>query len=215
MSTLIARYFGTATADIGATATAEASPANAMTCVKPFTIPDKWIEKQTPPWDPDDTLRHRTTTRASRSPIRTSTSRPDRPGNYTGYNAERDTRHADHAPGRQRATRSRRASTSRRSMPATTGRRRLPLEHRQLQYDDDEFGRPVVAEPGMMAGPDDAGHGGSHRARIRRPTGTATTRRWSARSTRARASFAIPLFDPVFYDTGKRNGRNAISKFVN
>ena len=31
-----------------AVATAEASPANAMTCVKPFTIPDKWIEKQDP-----------------------------------------------------------------------------------------------------------------------------------------------------------------------
>ena len=44
------------TADIAATATAEASPANAMTCVKPFTIPDRWIEKQTPPWDPDDTF---------------------------------------------------------------------------------------------------------------------------------------------------------------
>ena len=26
---------------------------------------------------------------------------------------------------------------------------------------------------------------------------------------------AIPLFDPVYYDTGKRNGRNAILKFVN
>src|SRR5437867_592195 len=35
-------------------ATAEASPANAMTCVKPFTIPDKWTENQTAPWDPTD-----------------------------------------------------------------------------------------------------------------------------------------------------------------
>ena len=26
---------------------------------------------------------------------------------------------------------------------------------------------------------------------------------------------AIPLFDPVYYDTGKRNGRNASLKFVN
>jgi Flp pilus assembly protein TadG len=44
LSTLIARYFGTPTADIAAIATAEASPANAMTCVKPFTIPDRWKE---------------------------------------------------------------------------------------------------------------------------------------------------------------------------
>src|SRR3954470_2614516 len=51
VATMIARYFGMANADIGATATAEASPANAMDCVKPFTIPDKWIEKSSPPWD--------------------------------------------------------------------------------------------------------------------------------------------------------------------
>lgn len=56
VSTLIARYFGMMTADIGATATAEAAPANAMQCVKPFTIPDKWVEKQTPPWDENDTF---------------------------------------------------------------------------------------------------------------------------------------------------------------
>jgi len=37
-------------------AMAEASPANAMTCVKPFTIPDKWIEKNpvTKPWETTD-----------------------------------------------------------------------------------------------------------------------------------------------------------------
>ena len=55
VNTYIARFFGMQTADIWATATAEATPANAMTCVKPFTIPDKWIEKQTAPWDGDDT----------------------------------------------------------------------------------------------------------------------------------------------------------------
>src|SRR3954468_1621348 len=51
VATLIARYFGMATSDIGAVAIAEASPANAMDCVKPFTIPDKWIEKNSPPWN--------------------------------------------------------------------------------------------------------------------------------------------------------------------
>src|SRR5688572_535291 len=56
VSTFIAPMFGISTVDIGAEATAEVSPANAMTCVKPFTVPDKWIENQTPPWDPDDTF---------------------------------------------------------------------------------------------------------------------------------------------------------------
>ena len=48
LQTLMGRFFGVNTANIDAVATAEASPANAMTCVKPFTIPDKWIEKQDP-----------------------------------------------------------------------------------------------------------------------------------------------------------------------
>ena len=48
LQTLMGRFFGVDTANIDAVATAEASPANAMTCVKPFTIPDKWIEKQDP-----------------------------------------------------------------------------------------------------------------------------------------------------------------------
>ena len=56
VSTFIAPMFGIDTVDVGAVATAEVSPANAMTCVKPFTVPDKWIERQTPPWDPDDTF---------------------------------------------------------------------------------------------------------------------------------------------------------------
>ena len=54
--TLVARYFGVATADIAATATAEASPANAATCVKPWAVPDKWREVQTPVWDEADTF---------------------------------------------------------------------------------------------------------------------------------------------------------------
>jgi hypothetical protein len=54
--TLIGPVFGVNDFDIIATATAEAAPANAMTCVKPFTIPDKWVENGNPPWDPSDTF---------------------------------------------------------------------------------------------------------------------------------------------------------------
>lgn len=42
--TLMGSLFGVDTVDIAATAIAEAAPANAMTCVKPFMIPDKWHE---------------------------------------------------------------------------------------------------------------------------------------------------------------------------
>jgi hypothetical protein len=82
VSTLIAQFFhliaGTDekmdSANIWATATAEVSPANAMTCVKPFTIPDKWIERQTPDWDPERHVRSVQQRGERHSPIRTSTS---------------------------------------------------------------------------------------------------------------------------------------------
>jgi hypothetical protein len=58
VDTLMGSMFGVKTVNIAATATAEATPANAMTCVKPFMIPDKWEEHQTPLWDPNDTYDH-------------------------------------------------------------------------------------------------------------------------------------------------------------
>jgi hypothetical protein len=45
ISTLIGPIFGIPTVNIGATATAQVTPANGMTCVKPFMIPDKWDDK--------------------------------------------------------------------------------------------------------------------------------------------------------------------------
>ena len=48
VATLIAQIFGVRTVDVNATATAAAVPANAEICVLPLTIPDKWIEKQSP-----------------------------------------------------------------------------------------------------------------------------------------------------------------------
>ena len=54
--TLIASVFGVLTVDIGAGATAEAIPASAATCVKPWAFPDKWTERQTPPFDMTDTF---------------------------------------------------------------------------------------------------------------------------------------------------------------
>ena len=54
--TLIGPLFGVPTVNIAATATAEAAPANAMTCVKPFTIPDRWTENKNPPWTTNSTF---------------------------------------------------------------------------------------------------------------------------------------------------------------
>jgi hypothetical protein len=49
VSTLTGRVFGIDTVDIIAAATAEASPASAVECAKPFTIPDRWKENSIPP----------------------------------------------------------------------------------------------------------------------------------------------------------------------
>ena len=56
LTTFIMAVFGMANADISATATAEAAPADAMSCVKPFTIPDRWVEHSDPPWTVDSTF---------------------------------------------------------------------------------------------------------------------------------------------------------------
>ena len=39
-----------------ATASAQAIPANATNCLRPFAVPDKWFENQTAPWDTSDTF---------------------------------------------------------------------------------------------------------------------------------------------------------------
>lgn len=46
--TWLGGIFGIKTVNIDATATAEASSANAATCVMPFTLPDKWIDHTGP-----------------------------------------------------------------------------------------------------------------------------------------------------------------------
>ena len=60
LSTIIASFFGTDTVDVAATATAVAAPADAATCVLPFTIPDKWTERGcggvSCPWSVDETF---------------------------------------------------------------------------------------------------------------------------------------------------------------
>ena len=80
--TLMGRFFGVSQVDVNATATAEASPANAETCLKPFTIPDKFTDNHDPGgWFPgasfDPTL----------GDIYVG---PSDPVNYTGYNSDRD-----------------------------------------------------------------------------------------------------------------------------
>ena len=88
VATIIGPIFGVNTVDIGATATAEASPANAVDVRKPFTIPDRWTENTIPAWT-TDTLSTDTTTTAICFPMRTSTS-PRASLDTRGYSADAD-----------------------------------------------------------------------------------------------------------------------------
>src|SRR4051812_12417483 len=53
VSTMFGTIFGVDTVDIVASATAEATKADSMTCVKPFMIPDKWTERIDSNGNPD------------------------------------------------------------------------------------------------------------------------------------------------------------------
>ncbi len=219
VTTLIARYFGMGTADIGATATAEAAPANAMSCVKPFTIPDRWTEKQTPPYDATDTYDaydNKGKPLANPDiyvPAYKADGSPN--PNYTGYNNEADR-------GMQLMIR------------AGTGNNITPSFYFSLAMTDDSggsdyrwniancnthkyhWGDLLVQEPGNMMGPTTQG--------IQALIAQDPNASWDVPSKKVINSaygnhspriFPIPLYDPIYYDSGKRNGRNADLKTAN
>jgi Flp pilus assembly protein TadG len=214
LSTLIARYFGIATADIAATATAEAANANAMTCVKPFTIPDKWTEKQTPPWDGSDTY---DAFNNKGVPL----ANPDiyipanQPG-YTGYNqeSERGQRLVIRAGTGNNITVSFYFSLAL-GKPAITGGAEYDWNIANCNTTVYYWGDLLTTEPGNMVGPTISG---AELLVAKDPTAY-----WDSSTNRVKGSafghsprtFPIPLYDPIYYDSGKRNGRDADLKTAN
>jgi Flp pilus assembly protein TadG len=208
LSTLIAQYFGVATADIAATATAEAADANAMTCVKPFTIPDKWREVQTPPWDGSDTY---DAFNNRGEPL----ANPDvyipanQPG-YTGYNqeSERGQRLEIRAATGNNITVSFYFSLAL-GKPPITGGAEYDWNIANCNTTIYHWGDPLTTEPGAMAGPTIQG---AEALIARDPNAfwnTATNRMEGSAFGHSPRVFPIPLYDPPYYDEGKRNGRNA------
>ena len=208
----IAAFFNMPTTDIVATATAEASKANAMSCVKPFTIPDRWIEKQTPGWDADDAF---DAFDNKGKPL----ANPDiyipanQPG-YTGYNMDRD-----------RGLRLMiRAGTGNDITPSfyfslaiggVTGgdEYRWNIEHCNTTLMT--WGQVLTQEPGNMMGPTVSG---AEQLYTQDPNAY-----WDAASQNVKGSafarsprvFPIPLYDPNYYDQNKREGRAADLKVAN
>jgi Flp pilus assembly protein TadG len=209
VSTLIAQYFGMATADIGATATAEVSPANAMTCVKPFTIPDKWNEAQTPPWSGDDT--YDAFDNRGRPLLNPDIYIPANQTGYTGYNQEsnRGERLELRADNGSKITVSFYFSLAM-GKPPITGSDEYRENIANCNTTIYHWGDPLLQEPGAVVGPTVQGAADL----IARDPGaywdTATKKvKGSAFGIRSPRVFPIPLYDPIIYDSGKRNGRTA------
>ena len=193
--------FGIDTANVGAVAVAEASPANAMTCVKPFTVPDKWIENQTGPWDPSDTF--------DPGDLYIPIGQP----NYTGYNAKTD----EGTLITLKAANGNNISPSfyfPYSMGNITGASAYDWNIANCNTLVMGYNEVILAEPGGMVGPTSSG---LELLIDRDPSAywdTYNNRVVSTKHPSPRV-IALPLFDPQHYETGKQNGRNADLKVVN
>ena len=208
----IAVLFNKPTSEIGATATAEASKANAMSCVKPFTIPDRWIEKHTPGWDADDdfdAFNNRGEPLANPDIYIPA----DQPG-YTGYNMERD-------KGLRLMIR---AGTGHAITPsfyfslalgAETGGDEYRWNIENCNTTIMKWGEKLVQEPGNMMGPTVQGAWALYNKDMNAYWDHASkTVKGSAFGHSPRV-FPIPLYDPNYYDENKREGRTADLKVAN
>jgi Flp pilus assembly protein TadG len=211
LSTLIARFFGTPTADISATATAEASPANAMTCVKPFTIPDRWIERQTPPWDPSDTFdMYDSKGKPLPNP---DVYIPATNSSYSGYNAERD-------KGMEIVLKADNGSKIAPSfyypwaIPGNSGGSDYARDIAGCNTTIVGFGIDLTPEPGNMVGPTQDGMDGLIASDPDAYWDTVNDKVVSTKNPSPRV-VAIPLFDPDYYESGKHNSRGASLRAVN
>jgi hypothetical protein len=222
VATLMGTFFGVNTVDITATATAEASPANSMTCVKPFMIPDKWIENSNDKGQPDGPW----TANSSFDEFDNKGNPLPNPDVYipagttgfTGYTTANDV-------GTQLVLRAGTGDQPNPSfyyswkMPGDTGgsfyRDNIDMCNTSvLTYkpDDPYF---MIQEPGNMAGPTLQG--------IQDLIDKDPNAQWdttckcvtrSAFGTSPRV-FPIPLFNPQYYAEGKANGRGASFELAN
>jgi Flp pilus assembly protein TadG len=216
ISTLIASIFGMDTAGVAATATAEVSPANAVECPLPFTIPDRWTEVNNPPWDPIDDDFDAVDNKGNPVDEPDDYIGPHDKVNYTGYNAERDigmrvVLKADNgsklAPSMYQVwdvEGGNRGSDDVRDMIANCRPNQLL-----------GLGETFVHKPGMQTGPVEQG--------ISELIAKDPNAYWDDREQKVVTSHPdgksprvrpIPLFDPYYYDTGIAGGRNASLKFV-
>jgi Putative Flp pilus-assembly TadE/G-like len=222
--TLMGSMFGVQSVDIAATATAEASPANAMTCVKPFMIPDKWEEHQTPDWDPNDTYdRYDNKGKLIANPdvyipARNCLGCKDNTA-YTGYSNSKD-------KGMLLVLR---AGTGNNINPSFYYSWKMPDDIGGNFYRDNiancnqskmKWFDLITQEPGDMSGPtiqgitdliakDPSAYWESG------ASGGCNCVKGSKYQGQSPRVFPIPLYDPEYYALGKANGRDADFRIAN
>lgn len=210
LSMLMGRMFGVSTANVTAVATAEVAPTNAASCILPFTIPDKWVEKQTPEWDPSDTF----DAFPSKPSVPADKYVPADKPNATGFRIANDV-------GTQLTLK---AGTGNNIAPSMYFALALPGNSGGSDYEWAipncntsviHWGDLLVQEPGNMVGP--TAHG--IRDLIALDPGAywdSTERKvkGSAYGTSPRVKL-VPLFDPMYWNEGKMNGRTADLKAAN
>lgn len=210
VSTLVAAYFGVATVDIAATATAEASPANAATCVKPWAVPDKWDERQTPTWDENDTF---DLFDNKKKPLANpDVYVPADQGGYTGF----DSNPTGPDFGRQillKAGNPNQAISSSHFYPIA-----LPPDSGAAWYEENipncysgliQMAQEISVEPGNMTGPTVQGT----QELIDRDPGAywdAAQKRVVSQFSPSPRSVVIPVFDPKVYEESRQHGRQDI-----
>ncbi len=210
VSTLVAAYFGVATVDIAATATAEASPANAATCVKPWGVPDKWDERQTPIWDENDTF---DLFDNKKKPLANpDVYVPADQGGYTGF----DSNPTGPDFGRQillKAGNPNQAISSSHFYPIA-----LPPDSGAAWYEENipncysgliQMAQEISVEPGNMTGPTVRGT----QELIDKDPGAywdAAQKRVVSQFSPSPRSVVIPVFDPKVYEESRQHGRQDI-----
>jgi Flp pilus assembly protein TadG len=228
LGTFVARYFSKSLANVSvsAVATAEASPANAMTCVKPFTIPDKWIEKNpvTTPWttaadfDRYDKKGNVLTPADVYQPAYLDSGATQPNPNYSGYNMEsnRGVKLVLRAGNGMNIQPSMYFSLA---MTDDTGGQDYRWNIGNCNHSIYHWGNPLVQEPGDKEGPTiqgiqeliarDPGASWDDSPKVNGVVNSAYGERQSPRI------FPIPLYDPDYYDYGHQTGRVASLRVAN
>lgn len=212
LTTLMGGFFGVPKADLIADATAEAAPANAATCVKPWAVPDKWLEKQDAPWDEGDTfdLYDKKNKPLPNPDVYVPATDTE---NYTGFKS--DPQGPDY--GRQillKAGNPNQAISASHFYPIA-----LPPDTGASWYEENipgcwpgvmEMGETIPVEPGNMTGPTTDG---TSQLIAKDPAAywDPATRRLVSSYNPSPRLVVIPVFDPEVYEESRQHGRQDIT----